>query len=308
MKKQKRSLHGSLLIAALLLSMTGCEEPAIVGTWETKSMLTSTKKYDILPGHGGNTYQRRRGNMKQFKIILSSMLLIALLLVAAAGCKDEIVDGKAETSSRTQTTSEATSETSSEDTGFEGEMAALVGSWTTTLDMAGFFNESIAMEGDEDIAEYVKIEKLDLTITFTFNEDGTFSTAADEDALSDTLVSLREELREGYTKYFEHMLKTQGLDMTVDDMLASIGMTMDELLDTAMIGFGNAGEAFNMTSEWKAENGKLYMGNEEDGLSETEYFTYELSDNMLSLNEVITEETLSAAEENLFPIILTKVA
>lgn len=251
--------------------------------------------------------------MKQCKIIIS-MLLISLLLIAAVGCTDD----KAETSSQAQTTSDAASELSGEATGSEEassepetsgtpeEMTALLGTWETTWNVADAFNEGMAEE--PEMGEYVKIESFSVPLTFTFNENGTYTLGIDQETLQSSLETVREELREGYTKYFEHMLEAEDPGTTVEDYLASMEMTMDDLLDIAMLGFEFMGEMYDFTAEWKAEDGKLYLGNEGEEIDETEYITYELTDSELTLKELFTENIFSTFSEDMFPMVLTKAA
>lgn len=248
--------------------------------------------------------------MKQCNIIIS-MLLIALILITAASCAD-----KAETSSQAQTTSDAVSETSSEDTNSEEassepeapgtpeEMAALAGTWETTWDIAEAFNEGMAEE--PEMGEYVKIESFAVPLTFTFNTDGTYTLAIDKETLQSSLDAVREELGEGYAKYFEHLLESEAPGTTVEDYLASMEMTMDDLLDIAMLGFEFMGEMYDFTAEWKAEDGKLYLGYEDGEIDETEYITYELASGELTLKELFTENIFSIFSEDMFPMVLTK--
>ncbi|MBQ9993809.1 MAG: hypothetical protein IJP17_03780, partial [Clostridia bacterium] len=75
------------------------------------------------------------------------------------------------------------------------------GTWSTTVDMAHFFNDEVAT--DEEMGEYLQISDLSVVYIYTFNEDGTYSTSVDEDALNATIEAAKAELTAGITRYFE---------------------------------------------------------------------------------------------------------
>lgn len=191
--------------------------------------------------------------MKNRKIRILCLLLIAALFAALTGC------GK----------------------------PSIVGTWESEIDMSEAFNQSIAME-DKDMARFVKVSSLRFPIRYTFKANGTCKTVSDEEAVQAALENVREELRSGYTEYFAYMIKQEGLGMTVDALLSMNGLTMNMILDEVMTDFDGMADELVTTGKWKAEDGKLYMSDGDEEIDESEYYPYELTSDQLTLLEFVS--------------------
>ena len=248
--------------------------------------------------------------MKKLKIGIISLLMILTVLVTATGC------GKTNDVSSMETDPLSHEEISftPENNPSTNDALTILGSWDAVWDMSSLFNATITM-GDKNMEKFVHIEKLDFSIRFTFNEDGTYTVSMDEDAIKASLAEIEDDLLHGFNEYFAYMIAESELDMTVADLLAASGYeSMDAYLDTLMDGFEGASESFATTGKWKIEDGKLYRCNQNAEINEKKYFTYELTDNELKLLEVFgtdmndddMESLFGTLLDDLFPMVLTR--
>ena len=101
-------------------------------------------------------------------------------------------------------------------------------------------------------------------------------------------------------------------DMTVEDFLAEMEVSsVEEFVD---LFFGEEmmevfTAEFNSEGIYKIENGKFYTSNDgEDEIDESEYETYELSENEFKLIEYVGgDEEDSEFNEYIYPIIFKRV-
>lgn len=186
----------------------------------------------------------------------------------------------------------------------------LVGTWTSDLDMSSVTNEMLAAMG-EGAEEYFTFENFTVTLVMTFNEDGTYSTTVDEASVEAAVDSLMATVEDGMVKMLEAQIAEAGLNMTVDEMLAVSGMTMEDLMasvDTSAL-VTEMTEGSASEGKFKAEDGKLYMSAGLDyEVDEAVYDTYELDGTTLTLTGHVgaeTDEEQLVADE-MYPVTLTK--
>lgn len=248
--------------------------------------------------------------MKKRNIGIISLLMILTFLITATSCGEANDDSSMETEPFSRAEISFTSEIDPS----ADDASTILGSWGAVWDMSGLFNSMIAM-GDKSMGEFVHIEKLDFPMQFSFDEDGTYTVSLDEDAIKASLAEIEEDLLNGLNNYFAYRIEENELNMTVEDLLIASGYeSMDEYLDMVMGGFEGASESLVTTGNWKIEDGKLYMDNENAEIDENEYFTYELTDNELTLLEVFgtdmedhdMETLFGALLDGLFPMVLTR--
>lgn len=113
-----------------------------------------------------------------------------------------------------------------------GSQNDLVGNWESSVDFTDLFNDSMlqAMD-DEEVAEYVTVDKLSLNITMSLQEDGTYSLGLDEDSARQAMEGAINTVKDGIKRYFEKMIADQDLDMSVDDFFTSmIGSDFDSYI------------------------------------------------------------------------------
>ena len=217
--------------------------------------------------------------MKNSRIVLA-LILVATMLFTLAGCAKE--------------------------------SDQLLGSWEAKVDLAGVISDTISSV-DEDMGKYIKINKLEMSVTFTFKEDGTYEVKADKDFLVKSVEAARADMKEGLEKMYQDILNERNSDMTVDEMLASQGLTLDDLCDQ-MLGdeFVNTMiKSMDIKGKFKAKDGKLFMSaGLEYGIDEKAYEVYEISDKQLKLVESVgtdSDDEYGAFADDMYPIVFTRV-
>ena len=177
-----------------------------------------------------------------------------------------------------------------------------VGTWSANVDMTDIINDSLAE--DPETAEYFTVDNFGMTLLFTFEEDGSYKITADEDAFAKSCDSLIETITEGATKYLEDTAKAEGLDMTADDMLGIMGLSMDDFMGE-MMDQDDLKELLadvEDSGKYEVKDGKLYTT-----LDENDYIAYKfVSDTELQFTEMGGEDASDEELQALLPMTLTK--
>ena len=175
-----------------------------------------------------------------------------------------------------------------------------IGKWDADVDF-GKLITSVVAEQDADMAEYLDFKELKLAVTFTFEEDGTYTLETDEDAASSAMDGIKDTMKDGLRKYLNDLLAESGDDKTVDEYMAENGTTFEAFVDEIF------GEDITGEGKWKAENGKPYTEADKDkALDDSQYDTYEFSSDgkTVTLLEGFGEDAELA--ELLYPLVLVK--
>ncbi len=108
--------------------------------------------------------------------------------------------------------------------------ARLIGAWTVTMDLAPRINAQMAA-AEPDVAAYgmTSFQDLYVTINLNFYEDGTFLMEADKASIEQFFKSMKAQFASMIRKPMEEELKGSGY--TLDELLALMGMTMEEFID-----------------------------------------------------------------------------
>ena len=172
----------------------------------------------------------------------------------------------------------------------------IVGTWETEMSMTDYYGDDMGeLEGME---AYFDFDKIKITMTFEFEEDGTYTMSVDGDE-----AEINAILRDGFEKLMNDML--EGTGYTIEDVAAEEGMTADEYLDALMeesFGSGDLIDVDDDTGEYKVKNGKLYLFDEGDELDEGTYYEYKLKgDKLTMLSEYVDGETTEASD-TIFPL------
>lgn len=189
-----------------------------------------------------------------------------------------------------------------------GEQDKFIGSWEAEVNMAEYIMKSM-VEEDAEVAEYFDIEDFTLVLQMTFNSDGTYTKGIDMEAAKEAFAGLQKDFENGVTKYLEDVIKTSGLDMSVEDVLEASGTTLDEMVEES---FGSSvlvelAEEMKSGGNFEVKEGKLYLSDgEENTIDENVYETYEISKDELKLLESIGSEDEDDVEE-LYPLIFKRV-
>ncbi len=238
--------------------------------------------------------------MKKSVLLFLSVFAVLVFSLSLIGCKEEDKEEKDEVQQEEVEQDEVQQEVSEQD--------KFIGSWETTVDMADMINQGMATEDDE-MAEYLKVEEFNVSMIWTFKDDGTYKMYIDEKKTKKSFESVKDDIKEGMNEYVEDLIRNEGLDFTVDEYMESLGTDMDSLMDSI---FGDEmydfmfGETELAEGNFKAEKGKLYMSDGlDDEIDENEYDTYEISENKLKLIESFGEY----ADENIdfYPLTFKRV-
>ena len=165
------------------------------------------------------------------------------------------------------------------------------------MSMTDYYGDDMGeLEGME---AYFDFDKIKITMTFEFEEDGTYTMSVDGDE-----AEIKAILRDGFEKLLNDMLEVTGY--TLEDAAAEEGMTADEYLDALMeesFGSGDLIDVDDELGEYKVKNGKLYLFDEGDELDEGTYYEYKLKGDKLTLVAEYEDGELSdESEAELYPM------
>ena len=187
-----------------------------------------------------------------------------------------------------------------------GAKEDLTGKWNANINMADAFNAEIAA-ADPAMAEYMAVESFNLPLVLELKEDGTYTMSVDPAAMESTMTKLAEDMAAGLEAYFTAIFAEQGLEMDVNEALASMGMDLDTLVAelTAELTSEDTFAAFASEGKYKAEKGKLHLTESMDEvINPAIYNTYTLEGDTLTLE--VGTEVLEEGMEFLFPMTLTR--
>ncbi len=175
----------------------------------------------------------------------------------------------------------------------------IVGSWDTTIDVADMLNMLLPMFSDNPLAlEYINIETCPIKQIYIFNEDGTYTLIVDEAVLTETMASVKIELKSDIENFLKAYAEQNNLSMTPEQMMQTYGYEsidafMDEMMPVDMIAESTAPQEGTYT----AKDGILVM--DENTLY---YETYTIEGDTLTLTGN-SDEMLS----DMYPVVFTKV-
>lgn len=250
-----------------------------------------------------------------------SGLFLAVCLLAAAPLAVGCGEGGDPASSVPSSESEQTEQSVSSSDGtvtlpLQTQAEKLCGEWEATWELSEFLN-SVISRSDEDLGSYLRVDGFAFPVRFAFREDGTYDFSPDADALDAALSSVREQFREGYTRYF--LDSAEGYDITVEDILSSIGYrSMDAYLDDVMSGFDQLSGSLRSSGDWSVSGGKLFLHDGESHAEDGRHAVYALEDDVLTIREweVASVEGVVGSDEDflrklyskLFPLSFSRVS
>ena len=172
----------------------------------------------------------------------------------------------------------------------------IVGTWETEMSMTDYYGDDMGeLEGME---AYFDFDKIKITMTFEFEEDGTYTMSVDGDE-----AEIKAILRDGCENLLNDML--EGTGYTLEDAAAEEGMTADEYIDALMeesFGSGDLIDVDDELGEYKVKNGKLYLFDEGDELDEGTYYEYKLKGDKLTLVAEYEDGETTEASDTIFPL------
>ena len=270
---------------------------------------------------------------KNFIRLIAVMLLIAFTFTAFAACKkNKDDDDDVTTNAPTESTAEPGKETEVPVTEVPvtevpvtevppteepvvDDATALLGTWETEID----FSEAMTSSANED-GQFGDLEFHDIcfTVLVTFNEDGTYTAAADEE----TAAAAFEAMIDQMAPVIVTMMKAQVAEalgkepdeVTDEEALELLGLfgvtSWDELIDMfrEQMDPSEMTEEMESTGRYELRDGKIYMEDFFD-MSEDEstWNRYELTANTLTLE--LPEDTSELDEEmvKIYPLVFRKV-
>ncbi len=114
-------------------------------------------------------------------------------------------------------------------TGCFGEQSKYIGTWKGTLDMTDAIAEEFA--NDEEMGDYFTITDFSIVMYLEFENDGTYSMWVEEESVEKAVENMIDDLEIGMEDYLTDYFASEGVTMTVQEALDSLGMTMDELME-----------------------------------------------------------------------------
>lgn len=191
------------------------------------------------------------------------------------------------------------------------EKEKLVGTWEGVLDLTDIFNEAVAPNLNEDLSEFLEFHDVKLTLILTFHEDDTFSMQLDEDALNIAVAGMREDFAASMESYLEQLFAGMGEQMTIDEIMETMGTTMEDLVEENISDtlIENLANGFAREGMFKAEDGKLYLSSGlNDEVDSGNYDTYTLKGDTLTFMELISTQEVDAFAASLYPMVFQKVS
>ena len=179
-----------------------------------------------------------------------------------------------------------------------GGKVTIVGTWEGSVDISSAMGTLLQTELDTS---------LPISMTLTFKEDGTYTSAIDEDSIEnmmDSMVDLAIEMA---------IAMSGDPDMDLEAELAKEGMTMEDFKEQLM-GEMNIEDMLGETETsgyYKHEDGKLYMVDEkedlEEAIEENECTIITLTANKLTMVDAEQDgEKMSEVMPGLFPMEFTR--
>ncbi len=153
----------------------------------------------------------------------------------------------------------------------------LVGDWARTEDGTDDFIQGMQLgAGDNsEMLEYFDFDRVEFIVQYTlsFREDGTYELSVDEDAYERAIDNVLEVCRDWFYDYFADAIQKEGLDMTVDEYLESVGYTMDSLMEESFDkdDLMSTKDQMEQSGTYQADDGSLLLvsGGGEEELSYT---------------------------------------
>lgn len=191
------------------------------------------------------------------------------------------------------------------------EKDQILGTWEGSINLADAINATLA-EGfaadptTADMAEYMTISSLSIDYTLTFNEDNTYSMVVDEAQVETAMTNAALEIVNGMIEYLGDVLAEAGVEMTVEEYMESMGISLEDLTNELLGEFNIADSLGDLNSEgnFKVSDGKLYMSDGLDyAVDEAVYETYTVESGILTIDKGTAVEE---GDEYLYPMVFSK--
>lgn len=180
---------------------------------------------------------------------------------------------------------------------------SIMGRWQGSIDIADLLNEYMnlvpGMEG------YFSFTDISFGVVMNFSTN-TCSLTISENSVDTAMTTLKEQMKPGLIEMLEDMLVAEGLDMTVDEALDMMGMTMDMLIDQYFdeATLGDLAGGLATEGQYAVKDGMLYIsGDLETTAEEAEGNPYALADGVLTIQAGKADEAVAF----MFPLVLERI-
>lgn len=192
---------------------------------------------------------------------------------------------------------------------------SLVGTWKAEIELKDMINKMMETE----LGMPVDVEtSLIMPITLTFTEDGKASLTVDNQSIKDNMVGYLQSLGEILMEVIYQQGEAQGMSREeMDAALELQGLAKETLIDSLLAEI-DVDELFD-TSElskngvYKVADGKLWIEDTKEDFKDTDYATFELSGDTLTITALEGDsDDTEALEEfkemgfGLFPLVFTR--
>lgn len=193
-----------------------------------------------------------------------------------------------------------------------GEQKKLLGAWECTVDLSSTVQQLLDQEmlgGEFDVSGF------SVTARLTFLEDGTFRLEPDRQKLAAAFDTLLKDLENGLIDMLQAQLKEQGLNISVEELLALSGLELSDLTEQLRQSFEE--ESFledlsgvaTLEGFYQVKKDKLLFCADEETKIDDIYTLYTVEDGVLTLSTHVGENTFLG--DNLIlstaPVVFTKV-
>lgn len=246
--------------------------------------------------------------------LLAMLLCVALVasLALFAGCgKADTPDGGND-AIPTTTTPTTTPTTTAPPQLTDEEM--IVGTWKGSYDITEAMNKMYADTDSE--SDIITFEGLTFEMIVTYNADGTYNAAADEDSVAAFMQQFKKSFHDFFVNMYETLAKESGY-ASAEAMFAEMGSdfnsTINETVDSSVSQemIDEMVASFVSRGTYEIEDGKLYSAPEGTEIDKKVYETYELTNTTLKLLEIVgleeTDMSTSPVDPTtIYPVTFTK--
>lgn len=187
--------------------------------------------------------------------------------------------------------------------GCSSQADPLIGSWTGQVDLAPRFNKQLE-QADKELFPYWQTESFPMELTMTFRKDGTYTITVDRDKLNAALDALKQDMTDGFRRYLADMIAVSDKDMTVDELLQSLNISIEGQIEAAL-GADTAEEIlreFACEGNFEVRDGRLYTSAGKNfAVNKNIYEPFSLSGDTLTLMAPV-----GAADTGIHPIVLKR--
>ena len=176
---------------------------------------------------------------------------------------------------------------------------AVVGNWTTTLELANQMKEEIQGSDADGFLKDFELDSFALLLNAEFKEDGTYTISVDRESGETAIQNLKDALKQPLRSYYE------SLGWDVDSM----GMDLDSVVDNIFTE-NNADDLYDdleISGTYRLDGDKLYLSESADEAPDEEsYAVVEIQDDTFSITELSGDDEQNENLNKNLPLVFTR--